>query len=162
MSPPYLTPIPGSETTGSEDLVIVGCCADKVATDLPLPALDLYNGGCVPPLRQRVGHRAGLRARVRFLSAQHGLISASTPLLPYDRPLDPKRATQLRPTVWAALRADVATTGMPDRVLVVAEPLYLVLLADLLAEPSRPRSIWIPDHAGGWPDAAAVLDEWGW
>jgi hypothetical protein len=47
-------------------------------------------------------------------------------------------------------------------VLVVAEPLYLVLLADLLALSGRPRVRWIPDHAGGWPRAAAVLDEWGW
>jgi hypothetical protein len=154
--------------TGSEladpgrRLVIVGCSAEKTATSRPLAALELYDGGCVPPLRARLGHLPHLRSRVRFLSAQHGLITADIPLATYDRPLDPARANELRPRVWAQLRAELLETGMPANVLIIAEPLYLVLIADLLAAPERPRVHWIPDHAHGWPHAAAVLDRWKW
>jgi hypothetical protein len=62
----------------------------------------------------------------------------------------------------AALHREMSTDGVPREVLVVAEPLYLVLLADLLALPARPRVHWIPDHAHGWAQARAVLDHWGW
>ncbi|WP_327009690.1 hypothetical protein OHA72_22145 [Dactylosporangium sp. NBC_01737] len=144
------------------ELVIVGCSAEKTATRIPLPALDLYDGGCVPPLRARIGHSPQHRSRVRFLSAEHGLITADTRLHPYDRPLDPDRAGELRPQVWAQLQPDLRHDGGPDDILILAEPLYLVLLADLLAIPGRPRLHWIPDHAHGWPDAAVLLDAWGW
>lgn len=143
-------------------LVIVGCSAEKTVTDGPLPALELYDGGCVPALRARLGGDARLRARVRFLSAEHGLVTADTLLRPYDWPLDPERAKALRPRVTAALEKEMTTAGVPEEVLVVAEPLYLVLVSDLLALPGRPRVHWIPDHAHGWPQAAVVLDQWGW
>ncbi|MGH3737675.1 MAG: DUF6884 domain-containing protein [Micromonosporaceae bacterium] len=143
-------------------LVIVGCSARKSTVPVPLPALELYEGGCVPRLRARVGAVPRLRARVRILSAEHGLVTADAPLRAYDRRLDPRRAAALRPTVGDALRRDIAVDGAPVEVLVVAEPLYLVLLADLLAMPRRPRVHWIPDPTHGWPEAAAVLDEWGW
>jgi hypothetical protein len=146
----------------AKHLVIVGCCAEKITTRQPLPALDLYDGGCVPPLRARLGHQPRLRARVRFLSAQHGLVNADTPLHSYDRPLDPARAAELRPRVWARLRAELLETDTPTDVLVIAEPLYLVLIADLLAVHERPRLHWISDHAHGWPQAAAILDSWKW
>lgn len=153
---------PASEHYIAARLVIFGCCAEKATGPGPLPALDLYDGGCVPPLRSRLGHDARLRARVRFLSAEHGLVTADTRLHTYDRTLDPDRAVELRPSVMAALTREMTTHGVPHEVLVVAEPLYLVLLADLLALPARPRVHWIADHAHGWPQASAVLDEWGW
>lgn len=143
-------------------MVIVGCTARKALAPGPLPALELYNGGCVPPLRARLGGDPSLRARVRFLSAEHGLVTADTPLGTYDRPLDPDRAVELRPTVMAALHREMNIDGVPAEVLVVAEPLYLVLLADLLALPARPRVHWIPDPAHGWIQACGVLDQWGW
>jgi hypothetical protein len=68
-------------------MVIVGCTARKALAPEPLPALELYNGGCVPPLRARLGGDPRLRARVRFLSAEHGLVTADTPLRTYDRRL---------------------------------------------------------------------------
>lgn len=143
-------------------LVIVGCTARKAPTPQPLPALELYEGGCVPSFRARLGGQPQLRARVRFLSAEHGLVTADTPLHPYNRLLDLARAVELRPVVMAALHREMTTHGVPHEVLVVAEPLYLVLLADLLALPERPLVHWIPDHAHGWPQASALLDAWGW
>ncbi|MDG4751309.1 hypothetical protein O7630_10185 [Micromonospora sp. WMMD718] len=151
-----------SEAHSQAELVIVGCSAEKTPTLRPLPALDLYDGGCVPHLRARVGHLPHQRSRVRFLSAEHGLVTADTRLHTYDRPLDPARAAELRPRVWAQLQADLHSDHIPDDILVVAEPLYLVLLADLLADSHRPRIHWIADHADGWPQAAAILDVWGW
>ncbi|WFE27689.1 hypothetical protein O7623_00250 [Solwaraspora sp. WMMD791] len=145
----------------SDGLVLVGCSKEKSATRRALAAFDLYDGGCIPPMRARLGYWPH-RDRVRFLSAEHGLVHAETPLHTYDRPLDPHRAVELRPRVAAALTAEFDAAGVPDEILVVAEPLYLVLLADLLAHPARPRIHWIPDHASGWPDAARVLDTWGW
>lgn len=165
MNPPHCEPASLTSLAGADPfqrLVLVGCSAEKTATSRTLAALELYDGGCVPPLRARLGHHPQLRARVRFLSAQHGLVTADTPLCPYDRPLDPARAAELRPRVWARLQEDVRETGIPTDVLVIAEPLYLVLIADLLAAPERPRVHWIPDHAHGWPHAAAVLDRWKW
>jgi len=158
-------PGPARPTGADQDtsrLVIVGCSANKATTAGPLPALELYDGGCVPPLRARLGGQPRLRARVRFLSAEHGLVTADTLLHPYDRPLDGQRAVELRPHVASALGRDMAAHGVPEEILLVAEPLYLVLLADLLALPARPRVQWIPDHANGWPQARAVLDDWGW
>jgi len=157
-----VTPANPTHADPALHLVLVGCSAEKTATQQPLAALELYDGGCVPPLRARLGHQPRLRARVRFLSAQHGLVTADTPLHSYDRPLDPARAAKLRPRVWARLRAELMETSMPTDILVLAEPLYLVLIADLLAAPERPRVHWIPDHAHGWPHAAAVLDRWKW
>ncbi|GAB3160954.1 hypothetical protein GCM10027290_67540 [Micromonospora sonneratiae] len=148
--------------THPAELVIVGCSAEKTSTSTPLPALDLYDGGCVPHLRARVGHLPHQRSRVRFLSAEHGLVTADTRLHTYDRPLNRVRAVELRPRVRAQLQPDLHGDHVPSGILVVAEPLYLVLLADLLTDPRRPRIHWIADHAGGWPEAAAILDAWGW
>jgi hypothetical protein len=139
------------------NLVIAGCSRRKVATAEPVPALELYQGGCIPWLRARVGASRQLRARVRILSALHGLVPADRPLLPYDRRMDLARASALSPAVADAVHAD-----FPDEVLAVVEPLYMVCLADLLGMPGRPFIRWVPDPLGGWSEAAAVLDEWGW
>jgi hypothetical protein len=145
---------------GAGRLVIAACSARKTSTLVPVPALELYQGGCVPQLRERIGPHPRLRARTRILSAQHGLIPAETPLLPYDRPLDPQRAAELRPRVTHALLADLASAGTPREALVIAEPTYLVLVAGLVATGTRLH--WVPDVRGGWAEAAAVLDHWGW
>lgn len=154
--------LPAEDHPFTSRMVIVGCSARKAITPGPLPALELYEGGCVPPLRARLGAQPRLRARVRILSAEHGLVTADTPLHTYNRRLDPGRAGELRPAVMAALRREMTTDGVPHEVLVVAEPLYLVLLADLLALPARPRLHWVSDPAHGWPQTSTVLDHWGW
>ncbi|MET8683614.1 DUF6884 domain-containing protein [Streptomyces sp. NPDC004732] len=148
------TPLPGT-------MVLAGCSRRKTDAHIPLPALNLYAGGIAPQLRKRVGAHPALRQRVFFLSARHGLVSADTPLLPYDQPLTAEQAAALRPEVHRKLRWRIDALGVPARLLVVAEPLYLVLVADLLADEDRPLVHWIPDPRG-WSQAAAVLDEWNW
>jgi hypothetical protein len=141
-------------------MVIIGCSRRKTVTDTPVPAFDLYQGGNVPALRTRLGHRPSLRARVRILSAEHGWLHPDALLSPYDRRLDAEQAAQLRPAVTRAIAEDWAVSGVPRQLLVIAEPLYLVLLADLLTVGLSIH--WIPDVHGGWHDAAAVLDRWEW
>ena len=160
---------PTSDTTaGARRLVIAGCSRRKLATAMPVPALELYQGGCVPALRARLGAHPSCRRRVRILSAEHGLVGADTALLPYDRPLTLERAVALQPAVLAALTPELSLTpdGPPGQVelLALLEPLYLVPLAGVLAlpGPGRPRIHWVPDPTEGWPAAAAILDAWGW
>jgi len=142
-------------------LVIAGCSRRKQTTNVPVPALDLYEGGAVPRLRGRVAGHPARRARVWLLSAEHGLVHADDRLLPYDRPLTLERADCLRVQVAGTVRRAMAATGSAQ-VLAILEPLYLVCLADLLAAPERPAIRWVPDPSRGWTEAAAVLDEWGW
>jgi hypothetical protein len=140
-------------------LVIAGCSRRKLATRVPVAALDLYQGGCIPWLRSRLASTPHLRARVQILSAQHGLIKADCSMLPYDRPLDPQRAAELLPLVTIALVGEWAADGAPWEVLVIAEPLYLVPLAAILATPAIVH--WIPDPYD--TDAAGrILRRWGW
>jgi hypothetical protein len=152
--------LPRADDPVAGRMVIVGCSRRKRWSSEPVPALDLYEGGCVPAVRARLGSYARLRARVRILSARHGLVTADTPLMAYDQRLDARAAARMRPSVTAALIAEFTVTGVPAEVLVVAEPLYLVLIADLLAAGIRLQ--WVPDVRRGWSRASAVLDIWKW
>lgn len=140
-------------------LVIAGCSRRKLATSVPVAALDLYQGGCIPWLRSRLAGAPHLRARIRILSAQHGLINADHPVLPYDRPLDPQRAAEMLPQVTIALAREWAADGAPVEVLVIAEPLYLVPLIPILATSAIVH--WVPDLYD--TDASErILRRWGW
>ncbi len=143
----------------AERLVIAGCSRRKLASTVPVPALELYEGGSIPWLRARLGGHPEFRQRVRILSAEHGLLDADSLLLPYDRPLDSGRARQLTAVVTGALARDWAASGALCEVLAIAEPLYLVPLAGLLATPARVH--WVPDPYDT-AQAGRVLDQWGW
>jgi hypothetical protein len=139
-------------------LIIAGCSRRKHAAAGPVRALDLYAGGIIPQLRDRVGHLPELRQRVRILSAKYGLIAADHRVEPYDLILDSGRADRLRPAVAATLGEEFDRDGVPDEVLVVAEPPYVSLVAGRLG---RPRVHTVSDPRD-WPAAGAVLDRWGW
>jgi hypothetical protein len=139
--------------------VIAGCSRRKAAASVPLPALDLYQGGCIPGLRSRLGNSPELRARIRILSAKHGLLNADRLVLPCDHRLDPERAAGMLASVTAGLARDWAETGAPQEVLVIAEPLYLVPLAAMLATPAIIH--WVPDlHDTA--TAERALTRWSW
>jgi hypothetical protein len=143
-------------------MVIAGCSRRKSATYSPVPALELYQGGCIPALRAYTVSHPGLRARTWIISAEHGLLHADTPLLPYDRRMDPDRARALRGQVDQRLRAECGRHGVPGAVLVIAEPIYQLALAGLPAITSCDDVHWISDPAAGWARTAAVLDQWNW
>ena len=140
--------------------MIAGCTRRKRVTAAPVRALDLYEGGCVPALRARIGRRADLAGRVFFLSARHGLIGANARVQTYDERLTPERAARLRPGVSEAVEQAIRERAPVDEMLLLVEPDYLAPLADLLASPQRPTLRWCRGNA--WDTASAVLDRWGW
>lgn len=147
-------------STDGAPMVIAGCSRRKTATASPVPALDLYQGGCIPALRARAAGQPELRARTWIISAQHGLLHADALVLPYDRRMDPSRALALRSQVDHRLEADCQRRGTPRAVLVIAEPVYQLALTGLPRIVGRDRVHWINYPASGWAGAEAVLDYW--
>jgi hypothetical protein len=141
-------------------MVIAGCSRRKSAPPGPVPALELYQGGCIPALRNVAETWPALRARTWIISAEHGLLHASTPLQPYDRRMDRARALCLRGLADQTLREDFTAHGLPCEVLVIAEPDYQLALGGLPALAGEDRVTWIDDPAGEWDRAASILDGW--
>jgi hypothetical protein len=141
-------------------MVIAGCSRRKLQTAMPVPALDLYQGGCIPALRARAQEIVWLRSRTWILSAEHGLLHADTPLLPYDRRMDSERAAWLRPAACRRLREEFSQRGFPREILVIAEPLYQLALAGLASLVGANRVDWVDDPAREWDKASAVIDTW--
>jgi hypothetical protein len=141
-------------------MVIAGCSRRKLQTAEPVPALDLYQGGCIPALRTRAQEISWLRSRTWILSAEHGLLHADDLLLPYDRRLDGQRAAWLRPAAARCLRDEFRQRGVPREVLVIAEPLYQLALADLASLAGADRVRLVDDPAREWAKANAVISTW--
>ncbi|WP_159944911.1 DUF6884 domain-containing protein [Nocardiopsis sp. FR6] len=137
-------------------LVIVGCSREKKAE--PAPALSLYEGWGVPPLRARIGSHQECRRRVMILSARHGLLNAEETVAPYDQAMTPERARQLRPATTEFVRDYRSRTVVEEALLLVA-PEYLdaLPLADLAA-----MTHLVCDPLSHWELADAVLSGWGW
>lgn len=146
--------------TDTAPMVIAGCSRRKLQATVPVPALELYQGGCIPALRARVQQVGWLRSRTWILSAEHGLLHADDPLLPYDRRMDDERATGLRPPVCRRLREEFGRSGVPREVLVIAEPLYQLALADLASLAGTGRVRWVDDPARDWDKADTVISTW--
>ena len=141
-------------------MVIAGCSRRKLQTAVPVPALDLYQGGCIPALRALAQETGWLRSRTWILSAEHGLLHADAPLLPYDRRMDGQRAALLRPAAGRDLREEFTRRGVPREVLVIAEPLYQLVLANLASLAGADRVRWVDDPAREWAKASAVISTW--
>lgn len=141
-------------------MIIAGCSRRKLQTAVAVPALDLYQGGCIPALRARTQETGWLRSRTWILSAEHGLLHADSPLLPYDRRMDRQRAALLRPAACRRLREEFGQRGIPREVLVIAEPLYQLALADLASLAGADRVRWVDDPADQWDQASAVISTW--
>jgi hypothetical protein len=141
-------------------MVIAGCSRRKLQTAVPVPALDLYQGGCIPALRALAQETGWLRSRTWILSAEHGLLHADTPVLPYDRRMDEQRAALLRTAACQHLREEFRRRGFPREILVIAEPLYQLALADLVPLAVADRIRWVDDPAREWARASAVISTW--
>jgi hypothetical protein len=141
-------------------MVIAGCSRRKLQTTVPVPALELYQGGCIPALRARTRQMSWLRSRTWILSAEHGLLHADAPLLPYDRRMDAERADWLRPATRRHLREEFGQRGVPREVLVIAEPLYQLALADLTPLTETGRVRWVDDPGRDWAKADTVISTW--
>lgn len=141
-------------------LIIVGCSAEKLRTDRPVAALELYQGWCIPRLRKLVDAYPKLRKDILILSGKHGLIDADAPLLPYDQPLTPQRLPLLRDQVCRRLVTELARTAICELVLLL-EPLYRELIdPGLLAYPPAVTH-WIPEPLQRWDEVVDIVRRWG-
>ncbi|MEV4734250.1 hypothetical protein [Saccharopolyspora sp. NPDC049426] len=121
--------------------------------------MDLYEGGCIPGLRDRLGDDARFRQRIRIISALYGLLHADSPVVHYDRRLtNLADADALRQHVAPHLNDQLAAV---THVLALVEPLYLFALGPVVHRLDAIRLYWIAAPRD-WHRAAAVLDTWGW
>ena len=143
-------------------MVIVASSRQQADPGSPAAAFDLYAGGRVPQLRQRLGGHPAHRRRIWLLSARNALVHADQVVLSYQRALTVERALRLRDRVAAEVEVEWMFYGVPAEVLVVAGPVWMVTLGELLRLPERPRVHWFTETDEDWRHANAVLDRWGW
>lgn len=140
--------------------IICGCTRLKTESAVPIPAIELYQGACVPELRAYVTRYTGLRARTFFMSGKYGLLAADDPIATYDQLLTIERAKEIRPEVGVAVARRILEPFRPARLLIILGPIYFIPLADVLMHPLRPLIHWEPDIENGWPAAVKVLESW--
>jgi hypothetical protein len=140
-----------------QGLVVVGCSKEKTVTSQPVPALDLYQGWCVPALRHRLASGSPSRTRVLVLSAHYGLVTADAPLLTYEQPMTPARARALREPVRQTLAEHLAAQSTSEALLLLA-PDYLDVLGPLPLHVVHTITDPIT-HLGA---VHRVLDSWSW
>jgi hypothetical protein len=147
-----------------EGLIILNCSRSKLVTSSPLPALELYQGACVPHAREHFASDPARRARIRILSAQHGLLRPDDLICTYDRRLT-TRVDALRlheQTVSGQLDAELADTPTLRHLLIIVEPLYLLALQHVFDRPDRLEHLAIVTSPWAWPDGVEHLRRWGW
>lgn len=148
----------------NEGLIIINCSRSKLVTSAPVPALELYQGACVPQLREHFATDADRRARIRILSAKHGLLRPTDPISTYDRRLTTKSdAQQLHErTVAGQLDAELAETSTLRHLLIIVEPLYLLALQRVFDHLDRLSQVTAIPNPWAWRDGLAHLHNWGW
>lgn len=102
--------------TDSLRVLILGCSRQQAPDPAPLAALARYNGPSFRVLRRYLGGRqpAALALTVFVLSAEHGLIPADLPILPYNRTMTAQRARELRPQVARQIAAHIPQVTPSD------------------------------------------------
>ena len=129
-------------------------------------AWDRYQGGCLPRLRDRLAGSAAHLARVRLISAEHGLLHPLTNVPPETGVMTEQQAREHQPLAMEKLRAEFTRDGMPRELMVLTEFPYSLVIDDLFhVEPPRPHISLFTMTPGGdrsWTPIAAKLDDWGW
>ncbi|MGW5054795.1 DUF6884 domain-containing protein [Actinokineospora sp. NPDC004072] len=150
---------PARRLDPDQGLIIVSCSRRKLVTTAPVPALQLYRGALMPRLR---GHLAPEhRARVRILSAEHGVLHPDDLVGTYERKLRTRGEAQvLQARVSERLTADLRAEAL-RHVLVVLEPLYLAAVTCLF-DHAPPLTVTLLPNPVDWTGTSAVLSGWGW
>jgi len=143
-------------------MIVVAGSRLQVEVGHPVAAFDLYTGGRVTALRQRLGGVPAYRRRVRPLSSVHALVHADQNLALCLQPLTVQRAYQLREPIAADVQREWALDGVPSELLVVASPWWMVAFSGVLTVRDRPRVLWFTESDDDWTGAWAVLDRWAW
>jgi hypothetical protein len=147
-----------------ECLIILNCSRSKLVTSGPVPALELYQGACVLHAREHFARDPARRARIRIVSAAHGLLRPDDPISTYDRRLQ-TQADALRlheQTVSGQLDAELADTPALRYLLLIVEPLYLLALQHVFDRSDRLEHLAIVDNPWAWQDGVEHLRRWGW
>ncbi len=147
-----------------QGLIILNCSRKKLVTNAPIPARELYQGACIPHLREHFATDPARRARIRILSAAHGLLRPEDPISTYEQRLTTK-AEALRlheQTVSRQLDAELAETPSMQHLLIIVEPLYLLALQRVFDHLDRLDHIAIISNPWAWQDGLAHLRRWGW
>jgi hypothetical protein len=147
-----------------QGLIIVSCSRRKLVTSAPIPALELYQGACVPHLREHFATDPARRARIRILSAVHGLLRPEQPISTYDHRLATSvEALRLHErTVSGQLDAELAESPSLRRLLIIVEPLYLLALQRLFDYLDRLNQVVVIPKPWAWQDGLTHLRGWGW
>ncbi|MCS6923799.1 MAG: hypothetical protein NZM10_05415 [Fimbriimonadales bacterium] len=141
-------------------LLLIACSARKRVDAGLLPAMERYDGIFYRVVRRWQQHASPeLRRRtdILILSAEFGLLEASTPIPYYDRKMDSARARFLQPRVVDALRKRMVGGGYGEIFLAVGR-LYRNAL--------EPLESWVPPEAtllsvsGGIGKQAQQLRDW--
>ncbi|MFD5089183.1 DUF6884 domain-containing protein [Amycolatopsis thailandensis] len=150
--------------TPDQGLIILNCSREKLVTSVPVAALDLYQGACVPRAREHFAADPARRARIRILSAAHGLLRPEDPITTYDHRLTNRtEAVRLHEQAVAEqLDAELAETPSMRHMLILVEPLYLLALQRLFDHLDRFDQIAIIPDPWGWQDGLTYLRRWGW
>jgi hypothetical protein len=148
----------------AQRLIFVSATADARDQGQLVSAWELYQGGCLPQLRERLADRPQHRSQVRLISAEHGLLHPHTSVPPSSREMTEHRARQLRPQARAMLLGEFTRSGVPRDVMLLIEHPYHHVIGDIFQIPGlMPRtSLSDANPAEHWPRIAAVLDRWGW
>jgi hypothetical protein len=145
-------------------MIFVSATACNRAPSSLVRAWDLYQGGCLPQLRERMAAHPRRRGRVRMISAEYGVLHPDTLVLPSARLMTKERAAQLRPTARRRLMAEFATDGVPRETMLLAEYPYGTVVTDIFHIPGlRPYTSLCTDRPGEqWSLISDALDTWGW
>lgn len=145
-------------------MIFVSATAGTRDQDRLVSAWELYQGGCLPQLRERLTDHPRHRGRVRLVSAEHGLLHPDTSVPPSTHVMTEKRAGQLRPKARDMLVEEFSRYGVPLEVMMLTEHPYHLVITDIYRVPGlQPQTALHTDRpATQWPRIAAVLDTWGW
>ncbi|SES35998.1 DUF6884 domain-containing protein [Actinokineospora terrae] len=142
-----------------QGLIIVSCSREKLVTTDPVPAVELYQGALVPQLRDQLSPEH--RARVRILSAEHGLLHPDDTVGTYDHKLRTRgEARVLQARITEHLTTDLLAEEL-RHVLVVLEPLYQLAL-ECLFDHAPPLTLTLAPNPVDWRDVRTMLAGWGW
>ena len=111
-----VTPIrPNSQNVAGGHLLILGCSYKKIENFSQAPALEVYDGPNYRVLRKFLrenGWPPGLV--IKIISAEYGIIDATTLIKPYDERLNKETAEEMRPKVMQELKE----VGLPTSVFI--------------------------------------------
>jgi hypothetical protein len=148
----------------AQRMIFVSATAAARDQGHPVTAWDLYQGGCLAQLRERLADHPEHRGRVRLVSAEHGLLHPHTSVPPSSREMTEDRARQLRPQARDMLLEEFGRYGVPRDVMLLIEHPYHHVVRDIFQIPGLIPHTSLSDaiSAEHWPLVAAVLDRCGW